>query len=65
MIRFIKSTAVFVSCLALWVGMFVILVEWMAGCGETYYTHKGKQIGECVFMGKWSEWSDAVTGEGK
>jgi len=31
----------------------VFLIEWMAGCGETYIDAKGERLQhECVFIGK-------------
>ena len=41
-------TVVFVSVIGA-----VMLVEWFAGCGETYIAADGKRYpNECVFLGK-------------
>lgn len=29
----------------------IVMIEWMAGCGETYITAQGvRHVGECVFI---------------
>lgn len=32
----------------------VLMLEWWAGCGETYVNAKGERIAhECIFIGSW------------
>ena len=32
----------------------VLVLEWWAGCGETYVNAKGERIAhECIFIGSW------------
>lgn len=40
------STSVFLFVLAAW--LFVILLDWLGGCGEIFFTPSGPIHGECL-----------------
>lgn len=49
-VQWLATVAVVTACA---VGFAVVLIEWMAGCGETYIDSKGvRHAYECVFINR-------------
>ena len=54
---FVLGTAFAVAFAGL---MAIVLIEWMAGCGESWVQADGSRVvGECVFIGSQTLTSDA------
>lgn len=52
-LRVARWVSYVISATVIGVLMAVFLIEWMAGCGETYIDAKGVQnVNECVFINR-------------